>query len=212
MSDVGSLNEMSFLLDNRLFELIRTVDLSNQKVDSLILAGKVPDFQKERIYFIEQGFKYLKNSIIDKKRLKDSVEFFEKAIGIEHRDYLINYQLGSIYLYEKDYFNLDKAIHHLSMAGDYADDEVSDQSAKSVNPFTGSIFIDIQKLTFDSYNNLAYAYYLNNDLLKSEESLKLALKFIPQKYSDLDLKYFLSEILILQNKKEEGLDLLCEIF
>jgi tetratricopeptide (TPR) repeat protein len=207
-----SLDQIGLLLDNRLLEMMRTIDVSNQKLDSLILAGKVPDFQKERIYYIEQGFKYLKNSIVDNKRLKDSIEFFTKAITIEPRDYLVNYQIGSIFLYEKDFINIEKAIYHLSMAGDYADDEVGDNAAKSLNPFTGSPFMDIEKITFDSYNNLAFAYYLNNEVEKAEEALRSALRFLPRNTSDLDAKYFLAELLILQNKELEALKLLEFLF
>jgi tetratricopeptide (TPR) repeat protein len=214
LSDViiNSFNKIGSLIDNRLLELIRSIDVSNQKLDLIILAGKVPDFQKERIYYIEQGFKYLKNSVIDRKRMSDCIEYFEKAIQLEKRDYLINYQLGSIYLYYNEYFDIKKAIYHLELAADYADDEVYEFSSKSLNPFQGTSFININKLTYDSYYNLAFCHYLNKDLKQAEESINSALKFIPKNLSDLEIKYFLSEILILQNKDEKAVNILGEIF
>ena len=110
------LNSIASLLDwgfSALLEQLRVTNTLLGKIEKLL---RIPDSQKERIYYIEQGLKYLKNAILegcDSEFYNDALESFKKAEKIEKKDFIVTNRIGQIYLYStrhldfslaKDYF------------------------------------------------------------------------------------------------------------
>ena len=150
-------NQQLGSMDLRLLSIDEQNKIHNQKLEQLIEISKIPDFEKERLFFFEESHKYLIKANENPKRYSDALFYLEKAYTIYERDFLVNYDIGTICLYDNTNLNFEKALHHFSLAADYGLDSEN------------------QKLVFTSFLNIAYIHYLN---LNFVDSLQMAGKAI----------------------------------
>ena len=136
-----NINDMSSGIGINSQALLEQIRLANTGIQKLIEICKWPEFQKEKIYYFEQGLSYLKQTPINTKRYEDAIECLKKAYELDDKDYLVNYELGQIYLYAKDHINFQQAKYHLLKAYDYA--------VSSNEMFSGKIAL-----------HLGYCYYM----------------------------------------------------
>jgi hypothetical protein len=61
----GEINEMASMLDWNLSQMIEGQKITNQLLGKVTALLRIPDSQKQRVYYIEQGLKYLKNALIE---------------------------------------------------------------------------------------------------------------------------------------------------
>jgi hypothetical protein len=69
---------------------------------------RIPDSQKQRVYYIEQGLKYLKNAILEGANSTffiDALESFKESEKIEKKDFITLNRIGYIFLYSINHFN-----------------------------------------------------------------------------------------------------------
>jgi hypothetical protein len=108
----GEISEMAAMLDWRLSMLIEEQRLTNQLLGHIAQLLRIPDSQKQRVYYIEQGLKYLKNAYLEgisSPFFIDAMEGFLEAEKIEKRDYITLNRIGQIYLYSQKYLNIPLA-------------------------------------------------------------------------------------------------------
>jgi hypothetical protein len=108
----GEINEMAAIFDWKLSMLIEEQRLTNQLLGHIAKLLRIPDSQKQRVYFIEQGLKYLKNAIledINSSFFSDALEGFKEAEKIERKDYITLNRIGQIHLYSKKYLDIPVA-------------------------------------------------------------------------------------------------------
>jgi hypothetical protein len=108
----GEINAMAAMLDWKLSLLIEEQRLTNQLLGHIAQLLRIPDSQKQRVYYIEQGLKYFKNASlegIDSTFYTDALEGFKEAECIEHKDYITLNYIGQIHLYSQQYMDFPLA-------------------------------------------------------------------------------------------------------
>lgn len=91
--------------------VIQKIELSNIYLAAIYQEMKIPEFQRERRYYMEQGIKYIKIAIKENDKLyyEDAVNAFQKAIEISPDDYFSWFYLGYIYLNSTYFLDINKA-------------------------------------------------------------------------------------------------------
>jgi hypothetical protein len=108
----GEISEMASMLDWKLTMLIEEQRVTNELLSQITKMLRIPDSQKQRVYHIEQGLKYLKSALsegIDSSYFLDSFDNFKQAEKIEKNDYFTLNRIGLIYLYSKQFLNISLA-------------------------------------------------------------------------------------------------------
>ncbi len=108
----GEINAMASMLDWKLSMLIEEQRLTNQLLGHIAQLLRIPDSQKQRVYYIEQGLKYLKNAFIEdisSSFYDDAIDSFKAAENIERKDFIILNRIGQIYFYSKKHMNIPLA-------------------------------------------------------------------------------------------------------
>lgn len=102
LSEVNdNLVKIDLSINHGLNLIAEKLDITNFYLENIIEILKIPDSQKQRGYFITQGLKYLNTAIKEGAHSDfyiDAFEQFEKAVGIESKDFFSLYRLGLIYL------------------------------------------------------------------------------------------------------------------
>lgn len=107
-------------LDERLGILIDQLNVSNLLALNIAELLRVPDFQKERIYYLEQGLKHYSNARVDPSFMEDALISLQKAEEREPTDYIVLHRIGMIFLYSKDHSDLSRAEQYFLRAARYA--------------------------------------------------------------------------------------------
>ena len=94
--------------------LLHKLDIQNLLLKDIYIELRIPDFQKERRYYVEQGCKHYTNGLY-----QESLENFLKAETLEKTGPFVLYSIGQIYLYQPDMIDLDKAQDYFTRAGKY---------------------------------------------------------------------------------------------
>jgi hypothetical protein len=108
----GEISSMASMLDWKLSLMIEQQRLTNQLLGQVVRLLRIPDSQKQRVYHIEQGLKYLTNAIregIDSPFYADALEGFREAERIERKDYITLNRIGQIHLYSRQHMNIPVA-------------------------------------------------------------------------------------------------------
>lgn len=137
--------------------LLHKLKIQNLLLDDIYKELRIPDFQKERRYYIEQGCKHYHNGFY-----AEALESFLKAEPLEKTDPFVLYSIGHIYLYQQDLLDVKKAQSYFALAGKY-------YTAEKLNKEAG-----------ESYLHAGIAAYLcRNDTAATELSGK-ACKLYPE--------------------------------
>lgn len=114
LSELDSeLNHISGILDWGFNTLIE-----NQRINNILMmniAGllKIPEFEKERIYYIEEGLKYLRNALFDIDLYSYAEESFKQALLRKSTDFFTLFRLGLIHLFSPQHIDFIKAKDYL---------------------------------------------------------------------------------------------------
>ena len=95
---------------------------------------RIPDFQKERQYYIEQGFKHYANGLWE-----EALDNLLKAEERERTDYVVLHRIGMIYLYRSELLDVPKAREHFEQAGKYAAVESGEGAVRLANILGGAV-------------------------------------------------------------------------
>lgn len=166
--------------------IVRQQELLNLGVDNIITALKIPEFEKERMHYISEGFKYLKYVVDDPKKVSDAAHFFGKAYDISHRDSLVGYNLGLLHQHNASCLDIDKARICLTNALDYC---VGDSELKSMIE-----------------SELAFNYFLKGEIEKSIEFCKQSYLTCPENFDGIKLWNDIT-LDLLDGKKEDFVDI-----
>lgn len=135
----GRLDDISAMLDWRLSAVEDQLRISNLLLGNITLLLRVPDFQKERQYYIEQGFKHYKNATLDSDIYEDALKNLLEAEIRETTDYVVLHRIGMIYLYadKEEILNLTKAEEYFRRAAKYAIVESNPDAQQTLNLLAG---------------------------------------------------------------------------
>lgn len=121
-------------IDEKLYDLHSMLDwktdliIEEQKITNFYLGNiarllKIPDSQKQRSYYVEQGVTYLKNAFEEGSSsdfYDDALDEFLKAKNIEEKDYFCLHKLGLIFLNSKKHLNVEVAQSYFKASARYA--------------------------------------------------------------------------------------------
>lgn len=137
------LDSLYVMLDWRLSVIEDQLKISNLLLENIALLLRVPDFQKERQYYIEQGFKHYKNAHLDEDLYNDALKNLLEAEERETTDYVVLHRIGMIYLYASKHLDLAKAEDYFHRAAKYAIVESNPQAQQTLNILAGVVNQDL---------------------------------------------------------------------
>ena len=212
----GEINDMASMLDWKLSQLIEEQRITNQLLGFIAQLLRIPDSQKQRVYHIEQGIKYLKNAFMENDVSSsfyiDALEDLKKAEDIERKDFITLNRIGQVYLYSKQHLDFEKAEDYFlkSARESYAEANVSGTTVSnnltpygyetdvySKNPFVAA--------TAESFLYAGRACYLQKKLDKATEYAQKAFELIPE---FLQAGFEQAKYLASNNKELESVNLL----
>jgi len=206
-----AIDRLGGLIDSKLNAVLEQQHLTNLGIEQLISIAKIPEFQKERIYYFEEGLKFLNNALIDPKRYSDALDNFLEAEKRKKTDYLVLHNIGLIYLYSSENLNLELAEEYFLKAGDYSDDELSPEAMRSEKIGFSSEKISnslVRKIAYESYQHAANAQLI---LGKHEEAIKSANEAIKISDKALEAKYIAAQAHLVLGEQEKSLNYIKEL-
>lgn len=116
----SEVSAMAAMLDWKLSLLVEQQRLSNLLMGNIAQLLRIPDIQKERQYYIEQGVKFLKNATLDQAFYEDALRNLRKAVSIEPTDFFALHRLGLVHMYSTEHLDLEVAEDYFRRAAKYA--------------------------------------------------------------------------------------------
>lgn len=109
----GEINNLASMIDWKMSQMIEEQRITNQLLGHIAQLLRIPDSQKQRVYHIEQGIKYLKNAFMENDVnslfYDDAFEELKKAEQIEKKDFITLNKIGQVHLYSKKHLNFQTA-------------------------------------------------------------------------------------------------------
>ena len=164
-------------INGSILTTIKQMSLLNRGVDSIIELLRVPEFEKERIFYIKEAFKYLSLSIDTPKRSVDALHYFIKAHELNRRDVIVNYNIALLLQHRSHTANTLEARKYLDLALDYVhgDDKLKstilselayNETAKG--NFSKAAELCIEASKFNGRNSDAIIYLLNIGMITKD--------------------------------------------
>lgn len=216
--------EFRTAFDWRLSLIADQQQIANMLLKNLAVLLRVPDSEKQRLHFIEQGLRYYTSATRDPDLYADALEFLQKAEALEKQDYQVLYRLGLIYLQASDprFLDFAKAEQYFRRAAKYSlvdvdphTNEKSDDRSDGGEP--NAEFL-AHKICTDSLRLAAMSCYLQE---KFDEAVSLAdeaseprlLSFrLTLSSSWLEAKYLKAKSLFALNETRRLSEILEDIF
>lgn len=185
----GEINEMASMLDWKLSVLIEEQRITNQLLEKVSKILKIPDSQKQRVYFIEKGLKYLRSAIPDgpeSEFFSDALESFLEAEKIERKDFITLNRIGQVHLYSKKYFDIKKSKEYFLKSAreasveDYAGGTTTSQMLNPIGQIS-LLYSDtpFRAATAEAYLYASRACYLMQNLEEATQLAGKAYELIP---------------------------------
>lgn len=180
----AEVHALASMLDWKLSALIEEQRITNQLLGQAVRLLRIPDSQKQRAYFIEQGLKYLANAIPEGSQsdyYTDAIEAFRQAESLERKDYITLGRIGHILLYSDSHLDVAAAEIYFSKSAREALAEATvggTQTTQSLSP--SSLAPDTFKLA--AAEALLYAgraAYLRGDLTAAANHAQRAFVLMP---------------------------------
>jgi tetratricopeptide (TPR) repeat protein len=190
-----SLHELATLLDDQLSAVIDQLRVGNLLGKNIAQLLRIPDFQKERQYFIEQGFKHYSNARLDKGLFEHALENLQQAEQREKTDYIILHRIGLIYLYAADLCDPAKAESYFRRAARFASVEADDAAVRLANFLVGPVDEDperatpsamtVRELAAETHRQLSVSLVAQGKLPEAVEAARRAVQLSPQRLEPL---------------------------
>ncbi|MDP8229290.1 MAG: hypothetical protein P9M15_07550 [Candidatus Electryoneaceae bacterium] len=159
----GAIEDLRSAFDWRMSQVVGLMEIAN-------ILAIIPDFQKERRYYIEKGIEFNEKALRNPDFFADALENFLEAEEREKTDYAVLYRIGLVYLYQPKLLDLAKAEDYLLRAGKYASAE---EDAKAIKAgaeayFQAGIACYTQGKFAEAAELSQRAFILNPTLLEAE--------------------------------------------
>ena len=134
------------MIDQRLSSIVYEQVTTNLLLNDIKDLLKLPDSEKEKLFHINSGLKYLSKVNYNDSIIKDAINEFEKAYKIAPNDWFVNYYLGVCYLHYPNVLNLEKAERYFTTTIKYASIEDNYSLQSTYKSFFCAI--ENEKVTF----------------------------------------------------------------
>lgn len=174
-----SIKNLSLLesVDTTLTTSLKHLAMINYGVDNIIELLRVPEFEKERIFHIQEAFKYLDMSIVNPDRCIDAMEYLQKAKQLNDRDPLVNYNIALLLQHRSNTLDIVEAKKYLQRALDYVYNDNKFKSmilselafnAMASGDINESIRLSTEATRYNSKNIDAIYYYMDAKIISGE--------------------------------------------
>jgi hypothetical protein len=183
---------------------------------------RVPDSEKQRLHFIEQGLRYYSSAARDPDLYADALEFLKKAEALNKQDYQVLYRLGLIHLQASDsrFLDFPAAEHYFRRAAKYSLVDLDPYTIRQHNSSNGGNNAEFlaQKICTESLRLAAVSCYLQEnfysaailaDRAAQPKMLSSGLTWPPSYW---EAKYLKAKSLFALNQKRELPEILEDIF
>lgn len=173
------INRIYSMLDWKTDIIIEEQRISNFYLGKVVKLLKIPDSQKQRAYYVEQGLSFLKNAILEGPKSEfysDALDDFHKAYEIESKDYFVLQKLGVIYFNSTRHLDAVKAESFFRSSARYAKAAANSYSEGSQTSLKSSneIIMSRNSLLAEYAAALNYASRCCYVLNKKEDAIALA--------------------------------------
>ena len=207
----SEISNISNLLDWKLSLVIEGQKITNQLLGNISSLMKIPDSQKERVYYIEEGLKFLKNALLENSNsdfFEEAYSSFFLALGKESKDYISLSRIGFIHLYSSKYLDLPKSEEYFRKSIRYSTAEANVQgtnTSNTLNPFAPDFNLNENIHLISTVESMLYcarACALQNKLNEAIELTTNAYLKVP---TFLTAGYEAAKYLCLNNQVEQAL-------
>ncbi len=179
------IGRMHSMLDWKTDVIIENQRISNFYLGNIISILKIPDSQKQRGYYVEQGMNFLQNAMDEGPKsdyYRDALEDLLKAKDIEEKDFFVLHKLGLIYLNSSTHLDAEKAAESFKSSIRYA------RALLKVAKNAKEILYDKEKtfskerILIEMASALDYAsrcYYITGNLSEAIDLIKQAHELFP---------------------------------
>ncbi len=168
--------------------------VDQERVNTLLLQDigkllRIPDFQKERLYYIEQGLKHYWNARVDSSLFDEALENLLKAEEREKTDYIVLHTIGMIYMQVFAHSDSSKAEQYFLRAGRYAAVETSPDARRLSDVLSGGMtaltshpttVAEIRPLAAEAYHQAGWACHAQRKNREAIEYVDRAAGFDPE--------------------------------
>lgn len=190
LNDINEgINDLHAMLDWKTDLIIEEQKITNFYLGNIARLLKIPDSQKQRSYYVEQGVTYLKNAIGEGSKsdfYDDALDEFSKAKNIEEKDYFCLHKLGLIHLSSSKHLNIQIAEGYFRASARYAKAIANATPSNAAQPrYNENIEATLtkEKLIEEAASALNYASrcnYIQDNLTEAIELAKQAFELNPK--------------------------------
>lgn len=119
----SGIDELINLMGHGFDLFIQEQKITNEYLGKIEELLRIPDSQKQRVYHINEGLKFLKNALKENSEssfYEDAMDEYKKSEAIESKDYFTLFQIGFIYLQSYKFFNAETAETYFRNSAKYS--------------------------------------------------------------------------------------------
>lgn len=169
--------EFRTAFDWRLSLIADQQQIANMLLKNIAVLLRVPDSEKQRLHFIEQGLRYYTSASRDPDLYADALDCLQKAEALKKQDYQVLYRLGLIHLQAGDprFLDFSKAEQYFRRAAKYSlvdlDPHTIERSNDGSDAGGPNVEVLAHRICTDSLRLAAMSCYLQE---KFDEAVSLA--------------------------------------
>ena len=163
------------------FSLLQVrLDATNALLQGVLNELRIPETQRERRYYIEEGSKYLAMALSENDRYyyEDAIAEFEKAIKLEPKDYYSWFALGFIYLRSIYHIDIQKSIESLNRFVHYARAEAIQRNNQSLKFKLDEAYLLMAKAKYLLKNPMEAIQLTERCVSNKEKALFMKVKYL----------------------------------
>lgn len=202
LRDINSnLDHLSFI-NLSIYELLNEkLSFTNDTLNEVKFITHIPEFQKERSYYMNEGLKYLKKAFTDGDYYSDALECLMKAYKIENRDYITLKYLGIIYFISPFHKDFSLAENYFIQSLKYSKADFDKGTITKQELIANNQVINAKEIAISCSKNLAWIAYRQDNLSDAIKHLRYVLSL---NRKDTPVRFTLLKYLLLAGKEKQA--------
>jgi tetratricopeptide (TPR) repeat protein len=200
VNTIEAINQMSFLLDEHLIQIIDLQNITNKYLGKIVDLLRIPDDQLKRAYYIDQGLMFYINAAREDSKssfYELAMTEFNKSLKIEENDYFTLFRVGLIYLFSEKYLNFDKAIEYFLNSAKFSKAAIVANGTHALNTFNSSS-VSYKVDLANAYYHAGLSYYIKGEFLVAADYCSKAYS-----YDSQSLQYLIAQAKYLSATNED---------
>ena len=180
------------------------LSLTNELLENISQLLKIPEFEKEKQFFVEKGLKFFRNAKNDKVFFNDALENLLEAEKRDKTDYFLTQKIGLIYLFSTKHLDIEKAKEYFKKSILYSKGDFNNSSTTINYKFTDvENLVNPKILASNSLKYLALCNYLVSDYENALLNIQEAVIIFP---NNLEYIYDKAKYELANKKASEAIE------